>query len=95
MSFGFGADFAKIPSVLITIIQVATPEQLRHVRELVAEYVAWLAFDLAFQGYEQEMAGLPGKYAPPPGRLLLALADGQPAGCVALRPIGHAICEMK
>ncbi len=79
----------------IQIVQATAPEQLAQVRELIAEYAGWLGFDLTFQGYEQEMAGLPGKYAPPGGRLLLALEDGQPAGCVALRPLSCGACEMK
>lgn len=63
-----------------------------------------LGIDLGFQGYDEELAGLPGKYAPPGGRLYLALCGGQPAGCVALRPFtpdirsdvyAGACCEMK
>ena len=77
------------------IVQATTPEQLAQARQLIAEYAAWLGFDLAFQSYEQEMAGLPGKYAPPGGRLLLAQDGGQPAGCAALRPLGCGVCEMK
>jgi hypothetical protein len=54
-------------------------------RELFLEYAAWLQEDLCFQGFEQELATLPGKYAPPDGRLFLACRDGKPIGCVALR----------
>ena len=67
-----------------------TPEQIATVAELFREYAASLGVDLSFQGFEQELASLPGDYAPPRGRLLLA--DG---GCVALRPLGGDICEMK
>ena len=64
---------------------------------LFREYANWLAIDLSFQGFDAELEGLPGKYAPPDGDLMLALSSaGTPAGCVALRPIeGIAICEMK
>ncbi len=73
------------------------------VRRLFLEYAASLGFDLGFQGFEQELAELPGEYAPPRGRLLLALAE-EPAsgplesralGCVALKPMDSETCEMK
>ena len=48
-----------------------------------------------FQGFDQELAGLPGDYAPPRGRLYLALAGSKPAGCIALRPLFHRDAEMK
>lgn len=59
------------------------------------EYARGLGFDLGFQGFDEELAGLPGEYAPPTGRLLLGLVDLCPAGCVALRGIGGEVCEMK
>jgi putative acetyltransferase len=86
---------------MLTFIQAETFEQVATARELMLEYAAWLEFNLCFQGFEEEMKGLPGKYAPPAGRLLLALWDGQPAGVIALRPMekaekaGDGICEMK
>jgi carbonic anhydrase len=83
---------------MLKIIQAETPEQIAAARELIMEYAAWLEFKLCFQGFDQEMSTLPGKYAPPAGRLLLALWDGKPAGVVALRPLGDSagkICEMK
>jgi len=68
---------------------------LAEARRLFKEYEASLDVDLRYQGFEQELAALPGAYAPPRGRLLLAADDSVPAGCVALRPLGGDVCEMK
>lgn len=76
-------------------IEHAGPQHLDTVRMLFREYEAMLGEDLCFQGFEEELAGLPGKYAPPSGRLLMALEDGEAAGCVAVRPIDEHTCEMK
>jgi putative acetyltransferase len=67
------------------------------VRALFQEYAASLGFDLGFQDFQRELQGLPGEYAPPAGRLLLALVARQPAGCVGLRrrPLAGNACEMK
>lgn len=68
------------------------------VRSLFLEYAASLGFDLCFQGFERELAELPGGYAPPTGRLLLVREDAELAGCIGLRKIGpdaDRICEMK
>lgn len=71
------------------------PEGLEDVRELFSEYVETLGFDLDFQDYEREYEELPGEYAPPDGRLLLALYGFKAAGCVALRKFAESDCEMK
>ena len=80
---------------MIIIEQAETPEQIEEIRRLFREYEAWLGLDLCFQGFEAELAELPGKYAPPSGRLFLAAVDGKPAGCIALRKLEDGICEMK
>ncbi len=80
---------------MVAIRQAATNKQINEARELFREYEAWLGLDLCFQGFEAELAGLPGKYAEPDGRLLLAYLDHQLAGCIALRDLGDGICEMK
>jgi carbonic anhydrase len=77
------------------IIHAKSAGDIDHARELFKEYEAWLEIDLCFQNFEKELAELPGKYAPPDGRLLLALVEGNVAGCVAQRKIGEGICEIK
>jgi len=79
----------------LNIIQAASPAQIEQTRELFLEYAKSLGFSLCFQNFDQELAGLPGHYAPPKGRLLLAEYEGQLAGCVALRELDAGICEMK
>src|SRR5690349_11876165 len=70
-------------------------EQIAVIRELFLEYAQSLGFSLCFQSFDKELAGLPGDYAPPEGRLLLATSETQAAGCVALHKLGPEICEMK
>ena len=70
-------------------------EQIAQTRELFLEYAQSLGFSLCFQSFDQELAALPGDYAPPDGRLLLATHQSHPAGCVALHKLGPEICEMK
>jgi len=79
----------------LKIIQAHTPEQVDAVRELFLEYAQSLNFSLCFQSFDQELASLPGDYAPPSGRLLLAEFSGGRAGCVALHRLEDGICEMK
>lgn len=77
------------------IIQAETSGQIEEVRLLFREYEAWLGVDLCFQSFEKELENLPGKYAKPSGGLFLALSAEKFAGCIALRKIGDATCEMK
>jgi len=77
------------------IRSVASPDDIVIVRALFQEYARELAVDLCFQGFAAECASLPGAYAPPRGRLLLAEVDGQDVGCVALRPLDGSTAEMK
>ena len=71
-------------------------EAIRDVRLLFKECCASsFGFDVSFQGLARELAELPGEYASPTGALLLAFCDGHPGGCVAMRPLGTGVCEMK
>ena len=71
-------------------------EQVKRLfRSYAAEFADSIAETLCFQGFEAELAGLPGRYAPPSGGLLLAIAGSTPAGCVGLRDLGGGTCEMK
>lgn len=81
----------------ISIDPVRTPEDLADVAALFRAYAASLDVDLAYQDFADELAGLPGRYAPPQGALLIARnSEGAPLGCVALRPMQDpACCEMK
>ena len=80
---------------MLTFVQAETAAQFDQARELWREYAAWLEIDLCFQNFEEELVGLPGRYAEPEGRLWLALSDDQLAGCIALRNIAEGVCEMK
>ncbi|WP_416181122.1 GNAT family N-acetyltransferase [Chloroflexus sp.] len=82
-------------SLHCVVMQAETPAQLELIRSLFREYAASLPIDLGYQGFEAELASLPGAYAPPRGRLLLALVANEAAGCVALRPLSETVCEMK
>ncbi|HLA09293.1 MAG TPA: GNAT family N-acetyltransferase [Pyrinomonadaceae bacterium] len=77
------------------IAQAHSPSEIETARQLFREYSDWLQVDLCFQNFEKELAGLPGDYAPPEGRLWLAWINQDIAGCIALRSLGEGICEMK
>jgi putative acetyltransferase len=92
-----GDENFSVSSVVqgLTIAQARTPAEIARVRDLFLEYAQSLSFSLCFQSFEQELKGLPGDYAPPEGRLLLAEYQGELAGCVALHKLEPGICEMK
>jgi ribosomal protein S18 acetylase RimI-like enzyme len=77
------------------LVEARTPADMVAARRLIQAYADWLAVDLCYQGVDAELATLPGAYAPPQGRLLLAKTSGEVVGCVGLRPLEPGICEMK
>ena len=90
----------RAPRTTVRIEPARWPAEVALARELFLEYAAWLDFDLCFQSFEPELAGLPGGYAPPGGGLWFARAEGEAAGVVGLRPFGETgrrdgTCEMK
>ena len=80
---------------MVRIVPVLTSGDIEIVRALFREYQQSLGVDLCFQGFEEELAALPGSYGPPRGRLFIALDGGEAVGCIALRPLGDDVCEMK
>jgi putative acetyltransferase len=88
---------SAVPSVVggFYAFQASSVGQIAQARELFLEYAQSLGFSLCFQDFDKELAGLPGDYAPPEGRLMLAEYEGQLACCVALHRIEPGICEMK
>jgi putative acetyltransferase len=80
---------------VLNIIPAETVGQIDGARDLFREYENWLGVSLCFQGFEEELAALPGKYAAPGGRLLLAYSDDELAGCIAFRPLEKGVCEIK
>lgn len=77
------------------LIQATSEADVHEVRKLFEEYHEWLGLNLCFQNFEGELASLPGDYAPPDGRLILATENYEVAGCIALRKLNDGICEMK
>lgn len=80
---------------MLEIRQAATESEIEEACALFREYETWLGLDLCFQGFEEELLGLPGKYAEPDGRLFLAYSESMLAGCIALRKLDDVTCEMK
>jgi ribosomal protein S18 acetylase RimI-like enzyme len=79
----------------LQFIQAESAAQIEEARRLFIEYSEWLGLDLCFQNFEQELKELPGSYAPPSGRLFLAVFDERIAGCIGLRKLDDRTCEMK
>lgn len=86
----------------VTISQVQTEDKIRAAQDLLRDYINWWAEtepeDFAqhptFVEWEKDIAALPGVFVPPAGRLLLATLDGQPAGCVGLKPYDAVTAEV-
>lgn len=77
------------------IIEAKSGNEISAVRDLFIEYAEWLDVSLCFQNFDEELATLPGRYAPPEGRLYLVKSNGKYTGCAGLRKIDDGICEMK
>ena len=77
------------------IFNAESEHDIQQARVLFEEYASGLGFSLCFQNFDRELLNLPGDYAPPSGRLLIATEEDQLAGCVALRKLGPDVCEMK
>ena len=77
------------------LIQATSPEEIDLARQLFREYAAEIGLDLCFQGFEEELRTLPGKYSAPAGRLFLVVENGAAVACGALRPFQPEIAEMK
>lgn len=86
---------AAVPQDRAELIQATLPEHVEQIRALFIEYAESLGFSLCFQSFDEELKSLPGAYAAPSGRLLLAQYERQAAGCVGLRKLEANICEMK
>ena len=89
MTLNWGPIFAadSVPRPSIQFITPATSEQLAATRQIFTDYAEQLGIDLCFQNFAAELAALPGEYNSPQGALLLALVDGEVAGCGALRAL--------
>ncbi len=79
----------------VIIEQAKSADDIEDARAIFRDYESWLGLDLCFQGFEDELKNLPGKYEMPFGRLYLARIGDKTAGCIALRPLEDGICEMK
>ena len=90
-----GNEFPKAAAAGFVVRQAESSADIAQVRELFLEYARSLGFSLCFQDFDKELENLPGDYAVPDGRLLLAEYDGELAGCGALRRLDREACEMK
>jgi ribosomal protein S18 acetylase RimI-like enzyme len=88
-------NVSALSAANVELEQAESPTQIASIRELFLEYARSLSFKLCFQSFDQELASLPGDYAPPDGRLLLATVGESSVGCVALRKFANDVCEMK
>jgi ribosomal protein S18 acetylase RimI-like enzyme len=79
----------------IRLTHVQSGPALEDIRTLFLEYAGGLNFNLCFQNFDRELEELPGAYGLPHGRLILCEVDGRPAGCIAVKPLGSGVCELK
>jgi ribosomal protein S18 acetylase RimI-like enzyme len=79
----------------IRFTHVQSGPALEDIRTLFLEYARGLNFNLCFQNFDRELEELPGAYGLPHGRLILCEVDGKPAGCIAVKPLGAGVCELK
>lgn len=79
----------------MNIFEAKTEADFDVIRAMLREYAEWMEYELCFDGFDQELASLPGRYAPPTGRILIAEIDGQPAGCIGLSRVTDLRCEME
>jgi len=79
----------------IRLTHVQSGPALEDIRALFLEYARGLNFNLCFQNFDRELEELPGPYGFPHGRLILCEVDGRPAGCIAVKPLGSGVCELK
>jgi putative acetyltransferase len=79
----------------IRFTHVQSGPALEDIRTLFREYARGLNFNLCFQNFDRELEELPGAYGLPHGRLILCEVDGKPAGCIAVKPLGAGVCELK
>jgi ribosomal protein S18 acetylase RimI-like enzyme len=80
---------------MIVLKQPVSQNEISTARALFIEYQQYIGIDLCFQNFNEELANLPGDYAPPSGRLYIAYDDDVPLGCVGLRKLDDTTCEMK
>jgi len=79
----------------IRLTHIQSGPALEDIRALFLEYARGLNFNLCFQNFDRELEELPGPYGLPHGRLILCEVDGRPAGCIAVKPLGSGVCELK